>query len=157
MYARTSRKSVAGTVALGLAAALAGAVAAPGIAVADTGDRTQTTACESLWVNDKYGVTHARLRNCTVTWGKNIYDGSYWQTVRFELLDAATDKVCAKSNTIASPSGRSASASECNGVWTPKTANFYGRATNFFICIGYGTNFPPYGNEYTNETPPAGF
>ncbi|MQY11010.1 hypothetical protein SRB5_11240 [Streptomyces sp. RB5] len=156
MHTRTSRKSVAGTMALGLTAALGIAVAAPGTAVADTGDRTQTTTCESLWVNDKNGATHARLRNCTVTWGKNIYDGSYWQTVRFELLDAATDGVCAKSNVIQSPAGTYAQASECNGVWTKKTASFNGRATNFFIRIGYGAN-SSYGHVYTNEAPPAGF
>ncbi|WP_367325618.1 hypothetical protein [Streptomyces sp. HUAS ZL42] len=159
MAARPSRKSLANTAAvsaLALAATLTGAAVAPSTAAADTGDRTQTVGCESLYVNDSSGVTHARLRNCTVTWGKNIFDGSYWQTVKFELLDARTDGVCARSNVIVSPSGAGAQASECNGVWTAKTANFGGRATNIFIRIAYGSN-STYGKISTNVTPPSGF
>ncbi|MEU0397071.1 hypothetical protein ABZ208_30680 [Streptomyces sp. NPDC006208] len=142
--------------ALTLASTLAGAVVAPTAAVADTGDRTQTVSCASLWVNDSAGVTHARLQNCTVTWGKNIFDGSYWQTVKFQLLDSRTDGVCAKALVIPSDTGASAASSECNGVWTTKTANFSGRTSNIFIRIAYGSN-STYGKISTNVTPPSGF
>lgn len=159
MSARPSRKLLANAAAvsaLALATTLAGAVVAPSTAAADTGTRTQTVSCGSLYVNDSSGVTRARLRNCTVTWGKNIIDGSYWQTVKFELYDARTDGVCARSNVIVSPSGASAQASECNGVWTWKTANFGGRATNIFIRIAYGST-STYGKVSTNVAPPTGF
>ncbi|MFF3564788.1 hypothetical protein ACFYXS_32590 [Streptomyces sp. NPDC002574] len=159
MSARPLRKSLANAAAasgLALATMFASAAIAPSTAAADTGDRTQTVGCASLWVNDSAGATHARLQSCTVTWGKNIFDGSYWQTVKFQLLDARTDGVCAKSNVILSPSGSSAQASECNGVWTTKTASFNGRATNIFIRIAYGSS-SSYGNVSTNVTPPSGF
>jgi hypothetical protein len=151
-----SRAKAAAVSALTLAATLTGAAVAPTAAVADDGDRRQTVGCESLWVNDAAGATHARLRDCTVTWGKNIFDGSYWQTVKFQLLDSRTDGVCARARVIASETGASASSSECNGVWTTKTANFSGRNTNLFIRIAYGTN-STYGKISTNVTPPSGF
>ncbi|WUD70795.1 hypothetical protein OG937_03435 [Streptomyces sp. NBC_00510] len=159
MSVRPSRRSLtsaAGAFALALGSTLAGAAVAPTTAAADTGDRTSTVACASLWVNDSGGTTHARLRNCSVTWGKNIFDGSYWQTVKFELYDALTDGVCAKSNVILSPTGASSQASECNGVYTPKSATFSGRATNIFIRIAYGSN-STYGKISTNVAPPSGF
>lgn len=159
MYAGPLRKSLAtATAASGLALAtmFAGAAIAPSTAAADTGDRTSTVSCASLYVNDSAGATHARTQSCTVTWGKNIFDGSYWQTVKFQLLDARTDGVCAQSNVILSPTGASAQASECNGVWTTKTANFNGRATNIFIRIAYGSS-STYGKISTNVTPPSGF
>ncbi|MER5465632.1 hypothetical protein ABT010_34110 [Streptomyces sp. NPDC002668] len=151
-----SRAKAAAVSVLTLAATLTGAAVAPTAAVADDGDRRQTVSCESLWVNDSAGATHARLQSCSVTWGKNIIDGSYWQTVKFQLLDSRTDGVCAKANVILSDSGASASSSECKGVWTWKTATFSGRATNIFIRIAYGNN-STYGNVYTNVTPPSGF
>jgi hypothetical protein len=151
-----SRAKAAAVSVLTLAATLTGAAVAPTAAVADDGDRRQTVSCESLWVNDAAGVTHARLRDCTVTWGKNILDGSYWQTVKFQLLDSRTDGVCAKARAISSETGASTLSSECNGDWTTKTANLSGRTTNIFIRIAYGTN-STYGNVYTNVTPPSGF
>lgn len=149
-------KAAAAVSGLALAAMLTGASAWPTAAVADDGIRTKAVTCESLWVNDSAGVTHARLRNCTVTWGKDIIDGTYWQTVKFQLLDSRTDGVCAKALVILSPNGTSAASSECNGVWTTKTANFSGRVTNIFIRIAYGSN-STYGNISTNVPPPAGF
>ncbi|WP_406002844.1 hypothetical protein [Streptomyces sp. NBC_00829] len=153
---RKSRAKVAAASALTLAATLTGAAVAPTPAAADDGDRTQTVNCASLWVNDSAGATHARLQGCTVTWGKNILDGAYWQTVKFQLLDTRTDGVCARAIVILSDSGASASSSECKGVPTTKTATFSGRATNIFIRISYGTN-STYGKISTNVTPPSGF
>ncbi|MEU3922027.1 hypothetical protein [Streptomyces sp. NPDC029004] len=140
--------------ALTLAAMLTAAAVAPTAAVADEGDRSQTVSCESLWVNDSAGATHARLQGCSVTWGKNIIDGSYWQTVKFQLLDSRTDGVCARAR-VAGDHG-SKDFSECKGVWTSKTANLSGRTSGIFISVGYGLNAWDL-THYKSLIPPSGF
>ncbi|MFF3691404.1 hypothetical protein [Streptomyces sp. NPDC002187] len=122
--------------ALTLAVGISGVLLLPTAAAADDGDRTQTVSCGTLESKDSSGIIHAKIRNCTVTWGKNIIDGSYWQTVKFQLLDSRTDGVCARSRVAGEHGVRDFS--ECNGVWTTKTANFSGRTSDIFISIGYG-------------------
>ncbi|GAA2640021.1 hypothetical protein [Streptomyces vastus] len=152
----TSRRKALGVSGLAVAATLMGAAVAPAPAAADDGDRTKTVACESLHVDDRNGNVHAKTRNCTVTWGKNIIDGAYWQTVKFQLLDARSDGVCGYANVIASDTGNSKRVKECNGVWTTRTASFSGRSSNIFIRVAYGDN-SVYGNISTNVPRPSGF
>ncbi|MET7717219.1 hypothetical protein [Streptomyces sp. NPDC005407] len=133
---KTSLRAVAASALT--AVGIGGVLLLPAAAVADDGDRTQTVSCGTLESKDSSGVVHAKIRNCTVTWGKNIIDGSYWQTVKFQLLDSRTDGVCARAR-VAGEHG-SKDFSECNGVWTTKTANFSGRTSDIFISIGYGRN-----------------
>ncbi|MDQ0688926.1 hypothetical protein QFZ56_007889 [Streptomyces achromogenes] len=153
---RPSRPRLAAVSGLALTVSLVGAAVAPTTASADTGDRTRTVDCASLYVSDSGGTVHARTRNCTVTWGKNIHDNVYWQTVKFQLLDDDTDGVCAKANAIASDSGKSASFSECDGVWTTKTATLNGRSSNIFIRVAYGSH-SQHGKISTNIGAPSGF
>ncbi|MET7622462.1 hypothetical protein [Streptomyces sp. NPDC005408] len=131
---RKSRAKAATVSALTLTATLAGAAVAPTTAVADDGNRTQTVSCGTLESKDSNGVVRAKIRNCTVTWGKNIIDGSYWQTVKFQLLDSRTDGVCAQARVYGS---WYKDFSECKGVWTTKTANLSGRTSEIEIFIGY--------------------
>ncbi|MDQ0938849.1 hypothetical protein [Streptomyces sp. V1I1] len=133
---KTSLRAVAASALT--AVGIGGVLLLPAAAVADDGDRRQTVSCGTLESKDSSGVVHAKIRNCTVTWGKNIIDGSYWQTVKFQLLDSRTDGVCARAR-VAGEHG-SKDFSECNGVWTTKTANFSGRTSDIFISIGYGHN-----------------
>ena len=153
---RGFRQRAAALSAVAVTATLVGVAVAPTPAAADNGDRTKTVSCAALYVSDSGGTVHARTRNCTVTWGKNIHDNDYWQTVKFQLLDDDTDGVCAKANAIASDSGKSASFSECDGVWTTKTATLNGRSSNIFIRVAYGSH-SQYGKISTNIGAPSGF
>jgi hypothetical protein len=76
--------------------------------------------------------------------------------VKFQLLDASTDRVCGYANVIASDTGNSERVKECNGVWTTKTVTFGGRSSNIFIRVAYGSN-SVYGNISTNVPRPSGF
>ncbi|WP_406002845.1 hypothetical protein [Streptomyces sp. NBC_00829] len=137
------------TVAVGIGGALL-----PAAAAADDGDRTQTVSCGTLESTDSGGVVHAKIRNCSVTWGKNVLDGAYWQTVKFQLLDSRTDGVCARAR-VAGEQG-SKDFSECNGVWTTKTATFGGRTSVIFISIGYGRSASDL-THYKGMFAPSGF
>ncbi|MER5465631.1 hypothetical protein ABT010_34105 [Streptomyces sp. NPDC002668] len=156
MSERLQKKSLRAIVAsaLTLAVGIGGALLLPTAAVADDGDRTQTVSCGTLESTDSSGVVHAKIRNCAVTWGKNILDGSYWQTVKFQLLDSRTDGVCARAR-VAGEHG-SKDFSECNGVWTTKTANLSGRTSGIFISIGYGRNAWDL-THYKSLIAPSGF
>ncbi|WP_128377090.1 hypothetical protein [Streptomyces cavernae] len=159
MSVRSIRRPRSRTTAVfGLAATgmLVAAALAPTPAAADDGDRTRTVDCAALYVSDRDGTVHARTRNCTVTWGKNIFDNVYWQTVKFQLRDEETDGVCAKARAIASDSGRSAAFSECDGVWKTKTATLSGRSSNIFIRVAYGDT-SVHGKISTNVPAPSGF
>jgi hypothetical protein len=97
----------------------AAVVAAATPALADNGDRTQTLNCvPAAWQSPATGTAHARITSCKIEWGKNILDGSYWQTVTVVFLDTLTDGDCADL-IVSNPSGSSPEQQECNSV--PKT------------------------------------
>jgi len=137
----TRRRGRAATFAMALlAAGLAIAVGSPTAAYAsDNGDRSITTSCGSFQ-SPPTGTAHAKIRNCSITWKKNILDGTYRQTVTFQLIDALTDGYCAQSLVqAANASYQQVYASECNGVWTTKTANLSGHADWIQVMVNYGT------------------
>jgi hypothetical protein len=142
------------------AAMIVTAVGAPTAASADDGDRVTTTSCGSLQAPES-GTAHARFRNCTISWGKNIIDGAYWQTVKFQLLDARTDGYCARAIvevTRVNGSYEDRTFSECNGVWTNKSVTFSGRGRLMWFALGYGP--APYNLNGTNIvqfTSPGGY
>lgn len=109
-------------------------------AVADTGDRSSTTSC-GPFQSPPAGTAHSKIRNCTIKWQKNIFDGVYWQTVSFQLLDSLTDGYCARARVQSANLGAPLyNTSECNGVWTTRTVTFNGRASWINILVNYGTS-----------------
>lgn len=134
-------------------------LAVPGVAAADTGDRTKTVACGPFQsVAYSGGPAHANIRNCSITWGKNIFDGSYWQTVSFQLLDSYTDGHCARAIVQDSTTGVSTPYSECNGVWTTKTKTYGTRNSWINILVNYGSSSSWYGISGGDlYTAPTGF
>src|SRR5215467_14288865 len=88
-------------------------------AFADNGDRTVTTNCTpATWQSPATGAAHARITSCKILWGKNIIDGSYWQTVTVVWVDSMTDGDCADL-IVSNPVQTSPEQQECSGV--PKT------------------------------------
>jgi hypothetical protein len=70
------------------------------------------------------GVVRAELRNGSVTFWKNIIDGSRWIVVTAQIRDRSTDGWCAKAR-YSSGWSPDAWSSECNAVWKnfPATLN----------------------------------
>jgi hypothetical protein len=128
-----------------------GLFALPSAALADNGDRTTVRYCEDL---DAQG--HAKTRFCSVTWGKNIRDGSYWQIVSMQLLDSMTDGYCARGTF--SDGGSLVEFSECNGNWYSRTQRFDGRTARIAIGAKAGLrNGIWQWSDYTTLDAPSSF
>lgn len=64
----------------------------------------------------------------------------------FQLVDALSDGHCAQALVqAASDPVQQVHSSECNGVWTTKTANLSGHADWIQIMVNYGTTSSWYG------------
>jgi len=122
-----------GKVAIALVAGAGLLLGTATAAQAGNGDHTSTVSCGS-YQSPPSGTAHARIRNCSVTFGKNTIDGTYWQTANFQLLDSLTDGYCARSFSSGGSEGKQINQSECNGVWTSKSATFNGRSPRCSSC-----------------------
>lgn len=135
-------------------AGVAALLAVPSAALADEGDRTKVTYC-----GDLNAAGHAKTRFCSVTWGKNIYDGTYWQIVSTQLTDSMTDGSCAYGWFSNNATG--VRFQECNGNWYSRTQRYNGRAGGIVVAIGAVPNGPaPMDMRYHDSVtlyPPSGF
>jgi hypothetical protein len=136
MTRRSLAKWVRGVVSA--AVIITAVLTSAGTAFADDGYRSTTTYCGSFSsVAYPGGPAHAKVRYCKIVWSKNILDGSYWQTVSFQLLDSYTDGYCA--NALVDAYGTQNTFSECNGVWTTKTKTYSGRRGWIQVLVNYGS------------------
>jgi hypothetical protein len=119
-----------------VAIGVTGLLALPSAAFADNGDRTTVIACPNLNALDQAGVSHAEADRCSVTWGKNIYNGDYWQIASMRIIDSKTDGYCAHGTF--SDGGSFLDFSECNGNWYSRTQRFDGPTARFAISVKAG-------------------
>ncbi|GIG56223.1 hypothetical protein Lfu02_05950 [Longispora fulva] len=117
-------------------AATAAAVAvAPLPAAASPGDQSVVTGCNpSAWQTPVSGTGKGKIRNCAITWSRNVADGDYWQVVDFELYDAVDgDGHCAQASTT----GSSTVFSSCSGSWERKTRSLSGQRSSITVTLTY--------------------
>lgn len=128
-----------------------GLLALPSAAYADNGDRTTVTYCRDL-----NAAGHVKTRYCSVTWGKNIYDGTYWQIASMQLLDSMTDGYCAHGTF--SNGGSTLDFQECAGNWYSRTQRYNGSTYRFAIGAKAGLRSGIWQwSDYTTIDAPSGF
>jgi hypothetical protein len=86
------------------------------------------------------GTAHAKIRDCSITWYEDTVNDVEHASVSFQLLDSASDGVCADA-TVAS-SAVTKSYSECNGVWQTETLAIPVWVPSAKITLSYGGHSP---------------
>ncbi|HKE67120.1 MAG TPA: hypothetical protein VKB59_21065 [Micromonosporaceae bacterium] len=138
--------------AAGAAAIVAGMLLAmsPTVASAQPASPALPAAAASEIVHDRTpcgppqspasGTAHAKIRNCVLDWYEDTTNGLNGVDLDFQLLDSATDGVCARA--VVSSSAGTHTFSECNGVWVSKSVDIDGYVASIKITLSYGGTSP---------------